>query len=200
MFKLICVTDRRSCRGDLIERIDSIAAAGIDAVILREKDMEDMTYGELFGQVSDVCAKYGVTAIAHSHTNAAKSVRAQYLHLPLPLLRQIPDEDKTLFCTVGTSCHSIAELREARQAGADCIIAGHIYDTGCKPGIPARGLDFLRGMCEDTDAPVYAIGGIKPENIAEVKAAGAAGACIMSSLMICPDPAEFVRRLRCEVN
>ncbi|MEI3276573.1 MAG: hypothetical protein V8R57_02460 [Evtepia sp.] len=37
--------------------------------------------------------------------------------------------------------------------------------------------------------PVYAIGGITADRVPELQAAGAAGACLRSSLMLAPDPA-----------
>ena len=47
-------------------------------------------------------------------------------------------------------------------------------------------------VCRSVKIPVYAIGGISPENIAAVRAAGAKGACVMSGAMTCEDPAAFL--------
>ncbi|MGN0713417.1 MAG: thiamine phosphate synthase [Anaerovoracaceae bacterium] len=47
-------------------------------------------------------------------------------------------------------------------------------------------------MCKAVAIPVYAIGGISPENIDAVRAAGAAGACVMSGLMRCEDPKNYL--------
>ena len=48
--------------------------------------------------------------------------------------------------------------------------------------------------------PVYAMGGVGPGNIAQVKQAGAAGACVMSGFMTAPDPARLVGQLRKEAE
>ena len=74
-------------------------------------------------------------------------------------------------------------MREAERLGCSYLIAGHIYATSCKPGLPPRGLAFLREVTVATELPVYAIGGITPIRLAEILAAGAAGGCAMSSLM-----------------
>ena len=79
--------------------------------------------------------------------------------------------------------HSSEEARQAEALGASYIIAGHIYATNCKEGIPPRGLRYLKEVCDSTGLPVYAIGGITPRNMAEVLAAGAAGGCMMSGFM-----------------
>ena len=64
-------------------------------------------------------------------------------------------------------------------------MAGHIYATDCKKGLPPRGLSFLREVCSNVTVPVYAIGGIgfADGRIEEVCKNGAKGACIMSEVM-----------------
>ena len=46
----------------------------------------------------------------------------------------------------------------------------------------------MKQVCERVKIPVYAIGGIDPENYKEVMAAGAAGVCVMSGAMVCEAP------------
>ena len=86
---------------------------------------------------------------------------------------------------IGVSVHSAEEAREAVRLGTSYLTAGHIFATDCKKGVPPRGLEFLKGICELAPVPVYGIGGIRldPEQIREVLAQGAAGACIMSQMM-----------------
>ena len=92
-------------------------------------------------------------------------------------------EGRALPGRLGTSCHSLEDVREAEQLGCSYLIAGHIYATTCKPGLPPRGLAFLRAVTAAAHLPVYAIGGITPARLKEVREAGAAGGCAMSSLM-----------------
>jgi thiamine-phosphate pyrophosphorylase len=74
-------------------------------------------------------------------------------------------------------------VEEAQRLGCSYLVAGNIYETDCKQGLPGRGLDFLQAACQASALPVYAIGGITPARLAAVLAAGAAGACVMSGLM-----------------
>jgi thiamine monophosphate synthase len=57
-------------------------------------------------------------------------------------------------------------------------------------------LEFLAEICKASLVPVYGIGGIDENNISEVAKTGAAGACLMSSLMRSDDPSVMVERLR----
>ena len=124
----------------------------------------------------------------------------------------MPDKARHSLHT-STSVHSASEAEQALQLGAKALIAGHIYATSCKAGVPPRGLVFLRSINElcvrhttplvsNTPAnlstastfskmgtippiPVYAIGGIcfAPAQWQELEQNGASGACIMSAYM-----------------
>lgn len=77
---------------------------------------------------------------------------------------------------VGASVHEPAEAWLAGAAGADFVVAGHVYATESHPGAPGKGEGFLRELVAAAgDVPVIAIGGITPERAAAVAAAGAHG-------------------------
>ena len=122
--------------------------------------------------------------ILHSFADVAISLRAQALHVPLHLLKEMTQAQKTHFEVLGASCHSVEDALEAQALGCTYITAGHVFETDCKKGLPGRGLDFLRNVCAAVDIPVYGIGGIDADNIALVRDAGANGACLMSRLMV----------------
>ena len=92
----------------------------------------------------------------------------------------------------GVSIHALEEAAALRQSHAEYLVAGHIFETACKPGLTPRGLLFLQQVCAAAAQPVYAIGGITPERVPAVLAAGAAGYCVMNALMTCPDPRALI--------
>lgn len=195
MCKIICVTNRRLCRDDFYERLSWICASGIDTVILREKDLTSEKYAVLAEKLSKICADNGTEFIQHTFMS---DTMTGIIHLPMPLLRNT--DDRKHFRTIGTSIHSVAEAQEAQRLGASYITAGHIFDTDCKAGLPGRGLGFLQEVCSSVTIPVYAIGGITPDNAGAVIKAGASGICVMSSLMTCDNVTEYISRLRREMN
>lgn len=180
---IIAVTNRTLCERPFIEQIERICVFEPKAIILREKDLSEENYLLLAKDVLNVCRKYGVPLIAHTYINAARSLGLKAIHMPLPVLRA--SKRPQGFSVVGASVHSLNEAREAVSLGANYITAGHIYATDCKKGLPPRGLDFLKEICQNVDIPVYAIGGIKKDTnqVNQVMSFGAAGACIMSDLM-----------------
>ena len=187
MSDILCVTNRKLCREDFLTRIERIAACHPAGIILREKDMKPEDYKELAAAVMEICEHYGVKCILHSFPDVAISLHADAIHLPLHLLKELSQEQKTHFEVLGASCHSVEDALEAQALGCTYITAGHVFETDCKKGLPGRGLDFLRNVCAAVEIPVYGIGGIDSDNIALVRNAGASGACLMSSLMATED-------------
>lgn len=170
-----------------MQRVEKIAAANPAAIILREKDLTKEEYKKLAKQVLQICEKYQVPCILHSFTDVAIELSTEAIHLPLLILREMTEEQKSRFKVLGASCHSLEEALEAERLGCTYIIAGHIFATDCKKGLPGRGLDFLKSICGNVSIPVYAIGGIDSSKIETVRNAEAKGACIMSGFMQCED-------------
>ena len=206
---IICVTNKSICEKNgvlFLEQIKKVAEARPLAIVLREKDLSLEEYRELAGKVSKMCREVeGSRLIIHNfyeliledETDLANVL--SYLHMPLWKLEELynnqPDEYARLrekLVGLGASCHSVEDAKRAEKLGCTYIIAGHIYNTDCKKGLEGRGLGFLRNVVEAVSIPVYAIGGITPENINDVRNNGASGACIMSSSMTCKSPKDLI--------
>lgn len=84
---------------------------------------------------------------------------------------------------IGTSIHSVEDAVFAESHGADYITAGHIFTTDCKKGLPGRGMDWLKLICNAVSIPVYAIGGISDANVSMLSDCNISGYCMMSASM-----------------
>lgn len=84
--------------------------------------------------------------------------------------------------SIGRSVHDIGGAVAAERDGADYLVAGHVFATPSKPGMPGRGLAWLRALTQAVAIPVIAIGGITHERVGEVIAAGACGVAVSSPL------------------
>lgn len=197
---ILCVTNRRLCPGDFLKQVEAVAAAGVGGILLREKDLPEGEYEALARDVLAICRRHQTPCILHTFVTAARKLGAEAFHAPLPVLHAMSPEERQAFRTLGASCHSTADAKEAHSLGCRYITAGHIFDTASKPGLPGRGVEFLREVCQSVPLSVYAIGGIKANNAAAVRKAGARGACVMGDLMRCPDPAAFLHPFEKEEN
>lgn len=97
---------------------------------------------------------------------------------------------------VGRSVHSVEGALEAQEQGADLLIVGPIFPTGSHPVASAAGIRLLAAVAERVRTPCLAIGGVIPENVASVMAAGAWGAAVISAILGAPDPHRAAGALR----
>lgn len=181
---LTAITSGVLCKDDFLKRIEIIAASGADRIILREKQLDEISYTALAEKCRDICKKYGTAFSVNSFIDTARTLETD-IHVPLFMLENDPVISKD-FSVVGVSVHSPEEARRAEKLGASYVIAGHVFETDCKKGLAPRGTGFLSDVVKAVNIPVHAIGGIKTQNCHEVFSAGAKGICIMSGLMLCP--------------
>lgn len=189
---ILSVTDRKLCREEFLSRIERIAAARPAGIILREKDLSEEQYQSLAEQVLEICRKQETQCILHSFYDTALELGCDRIHLPLSVLKDMEPGKRKQFRILGASCHSAEDAFLAEKMGCSYITAGHIFETDCKKGLPGRGLEFLEEVCRKVSVPVYAIGGITAADMGRIRQAGAAGACVMSGLMTCEDPKEYL--------
>ena len=196
MIKVLAVSNRNICKDNFLNRIEKLAMADVEGIILREKDLSEAEYEKLAVEVLSICRKYNTKCILHNFYDTAIKLGCDSIHLPLNLLKE-NKEIVNKFDIIGVSTHSVKEAVEAEELGASYITAGHIFETDCKKGLMPRGVEYLKEVCKAVDIPVYAIGGINADNISGIKETGLAGVCIMSGLMMCQNPEDYIKSMNC---
>ena len=190
---LICITNQKLCHDDFLNRINEIASGKPDAIMLREKELTEPDYQELAIKVKELCDRHQVKLIINHNLEAAERLKVGAVQVSIHDFRKAR-EAICKFDQVGVSVHSVEQACEAEAGGADYLIAGHIFPTDCKKGLPARGLIFLKEVCDSVNIPVFAIGGISEANYKIALMAGAKGVCIMSEAMTTDHPETLAQR------
>ena len=171
---MIClVTDRR--RRSPIEQASEAAAAGVDLVHVRERDLDTRELAALVEALVNVTRGSATRVVVNDRVDVALACGADGVHLRADSFtvtaarRLVPSS-----FLVGRSVHSVSEAPAAD--GADYIVAGTVFPTASKGGAGACiGVEGLRAIVRAVAAPVLAIGGISIERAGDVAAAGAAG-------------------------
>jgi len=162
------------------EVIGKAAAAGVDWIHIREKDLAGHALAALVRLAVAETRGAGTRILVNDRLDVALAAGAQGIHLgemSLPLdavagwRRSAGKEFQ-----IGVSCHSLEAARAAGRGGADYIFFGPVFATPSKAafGLP-QGIERLREVCGSVEIPVLAIGGVTLENAASCIAAGAAG-------------------------
>ncbi|MEK7228620.1 MAG: thiamine phosphate synthase [Candidatus Binatota bacterium] len=197
-FDLYLVTDRNQTGGrDLLWVLERALEGGVRAVQLREKDLGGRELFVLAEKTKRLCERYQANLFVNDRVDVALGVDADGVHLggdsmPVRAARELLGAEKL----IGVSTHSIKEAREAEQEKADFILFGPVYFTASKAayGEP-QGLGRLKKVVEKISLPVYAIGGVKVGNIAEVKETGVRGIALISAVLSASDPRAATRRI-----
>ncbi len=198
--QLYYITDRSQFPGDgrererrLLSKIAECAAAGVDYIQLREKDLSTRALEELARKAIAALGGSSTRLLINSRTDVALACGAHGVHLPgndLPA-----SEVRAIFAragfervntkapiikalVIGVSAHSETEIAYAEAHGADFAVFGPVFEKGGTAS--PHGLDQLQQICRRADSPastmpVFALGGITLENAHLCIEAGAAG-------------------------
>lgn len=183
MYKTVCVTNRHLVKGDFQDQIKKVLDMNPEAVILREKDLNEEEYEKLGKLVVKLCKDKNVPCYFNTFVASAIKLKADGVQVPFRQFCLMSPEEKQKAGRAGVSVHSPEEAEEAEKRGADFLIYGHIFETDCKKGLEPRGIRALENICRHSGIPVFAIGGINEQNQQLCFDAGAACVCRMSSLM-----------------
>ena len=191
---IVAVTDRKSSLHPILQQVELVAKGHPDMLVVRDKDMCSDDFREFARRCRDICMSEDVEICINSRYDIAKELDVRTVQMPMDILLMHAEDLAGL--SVGASVHSIDDVRNAESCSADRLVFGNVFDTSCKPGKPGTGIDMLREVCDSTELPVYAIGGVTADNAGTVFDAGSAGICCMSYLMGADDPSERIERLR----
>ncbi len=75
----------------------------------------------------------------------------------------------------GASCHTVQELGHAMAIGLDFAVLGPVLPTATHPRAKTLGWDGFTRIAANASIPVYAIGGLRREDMDEAREAGAHG-------------------------
>ena len=194
---------------DSLERMAAqLCEGGVDIVQLRAKGRDECAIEEMANRVAPLLRDAGVPFIINDFPELAPSVGADGAHVgqddfsvdnarwragralagevPLPI--------------IGKSTHSVEQAIAAAAEGADYIGFGPLFPTPTKAGRAAIGMGDIARVHELVSVPIFCIGGIKLENLAEVIAAGAQRVVIVSGILQARDVAAYCREAKARLD
>ena len=194
---LYVIIDPDACNGHSSAETARLALEGGASVIQWRDKRRDK--GEQLADASAIramCRTHGALFIVNDHADLAVAVGADGVHLgqhdlDLDLVRPIVGDAMV----VGVSTNDAEEAARAETSGADYIAVGAVFPTASKDGTRPASLARLHEIKGLVHVPVVAIGGINLQNIADVVAAGADAAAVISAVCAAEDPREAAARL-----
>lgn len=167
---------------------------GVDLIQLRGKQQSIDELVDLAGQLHVITSRSSIPLIVNDHAEIAQRVPVEGVHVgqddeAVMIVREKAGRD----LIVGKSTHTPAQARIATSEGADYIGFGPLFATPTKPDYKPIGLGDIKQVQADVSLPIFCIGGIKIDNLAQVIAAGARRVVIVSGLLQAKDMVDYAR-------
>jgi thiamine-phosphate pyrophosphorylase len=193
----LCTADRP----DLAVFLDACMAGGVDTVQLRDKHLEARHIVDRGRLAARVCAEHGVPFILNDRPDLALEIEADGVHVGQDdaspaLARRILGPS----AIVGLSTHAPEELEASRDEPVDYVSAGPVLPTPTKPGRPGTGADYVTLATANTSRPVFVTGGVTPETVPSLVAAGARHFVVVRYLTESDDPRRAAAKLRAAID
>ena len=165
----------------LISRCEKLGRDGVEFLLLREKALGAGDLAALARQVIQAVDGTGMRVIVPGSAEVALAAGADGVHLSGGAGEVAVGRARAAFpgAWVSVSCHSIEEVRRAREDGASAVLFAPVFGktVGGVEVVRGVGLERLREACAAAAAevPVFALGGVIPENAVECARVGARG-------------------------
>lgn len=196
----LCVLVTESlCQLPWMRVVEGAIAGGADCIQLREKMIEG---GELLDRAvaaRELTRRLGCALVINDRPDIAAACGADGVHLgqtdmPVGAVRNLFGGG----LLIGVSTGNVSQAKAAVEAGADGCGIGPMFATTTKHKPVLAGPAYAREYLATpllAAVPHLAIGGITPENVGELWAAGVKGIAVSSVVCTADDPAAVCRRL-----
>ncbi len=197
------------CNRDLshLEGIEKACSSGVKWIQLRFKEHTFEELIEVGREARKICDKYAAKLIINDNVAAVLELQACGVHLgkqdmPIREARKILGKDRV----IGATANTFEDIVDHVKNGADYIGLGPFRFTQTKQNLsPVLGLtgyvDIL-DRCREAGLkiPIYAIGGIELEDVAQLMRTGISGIAVSGMLANCLEPKKLIEELNLILN
>ena len=155
-----------------IERARRALDAGIRLIQVRE-DRDAVARDAFVRRIGALATAYGARVLLNGSAAQARRLGCAGVHWPARTLNAATTRPHDLI--VGASCHTHAEVLHASALDVDFAVLGPVLATPTHPDAPPLGWKGFAAAVANTRVPVYALGGLEPDDLATAIAHGAHG-------------------------
>jgi thiamine-phosphate pyrophosphorylase len=173
----------------LIAAVGEAIAGGAKLVQYRDKGADPARRRDQARALLALCRRHGVAFIVNDDVRLAAALGADGAHVgrddpALTEARRQLGANRL----IGVSCYNELERAlTAQSQGADYVAFGSFFPSRTKPQAARASVELLRAARAQLHIPIVAIGGITPENGADLLAAGADALAVIDGVFNRPD-------------
>jgi len=169
---------------EFLRRLERSLERGVRLVQLRAHELSVSEYGALARRAFAVCDRFGARLILSGDPVKVQSLPSHGLHLTRERLWGLdarPLDDRRW---LGASCHSAADLERAQRWGLDYALLSPVKPTMTHPDAVTLGWEGFAALAQAAALPVFALGGLAPEDFPEAARHGAQGIAAIRGLWL----------------
>ena len=179
---------------EFFELTRTLLAAGVKLLQFRSYRLAAAERPEVLRRLSALCRESGTRLVVNGDAAEARACGADGVHLSARQLMGTRNRPLPRPLLVGASCHSAEELQQAERIEADFAVLGPVARTHSHPWITPLGWPGFQELALSTrQFPLYALGGLGPQDLDAARQAGARGVAMISAIWSAPDPAAAIR-------
>jgi len=167
---------------DFIAHLERALEAGICLVQLRAKTLTTPQYTKLAEQALACCRRHNARLLLNAPTDVVLTLEADGIHLTSTRLMACETKPLPAGLLVSAACHDARQVLHANRIGADLLTISPVLPTTTHTTAEPLGWPRFRELAALTTIPVYALGGMAHDNLAEAREAGAYGIAAIRSL------------------
>jgi thiamine-phosphate pyrophosphorylase len=189
--KLYVLLDGRENEHTFRSVAESLVAAGVHVVQLRDKTLDDRTLLGRARLLRAVTAPTSTLFIMNDRPDLAVLADADGVHVGQEELNV--KDARTIAGTkrlMGVSTHNLAQARQAVLDGADYIGVGPAFPSQTKQFADFPGLKLMQAVSAEIRLPAFLIGGITLANLEQAMAAGAQRVAVGTAVIAAGDVAQ----------
>jgi 8-oxo-dGTP diphosphatase len=160
-----------------LESLQARLDAGLRMVQLREKDLARDELRELALRVVAMAHAQGAKVLLNGDVTLAQEVGTDGVQLTSTQLAELKVRPAVDWCAA--SCHTVEELRRAEALGCDFALLSPVLPTRSHPGAPHLGWEIFAAIAAGSTTPVYALGGLKQQDMETAWRHGAHGIALL---------------------
>lgn len=196
--RLQLVVIRSLCPKSWLAAVKEAVAGGVDMIQLREKRGSTLARVELTRELLKITGPANVPLLINDDVEAARrfggAVAGVHLgqdDLPVEIARARLGPD----AWIGLSTHDELEVVWSERTGATHLGLGACFETKSKSDPRLLSFDDLSRALARARRPVFAIGGITPENVGLLVSAGVKRVAVSSAILAAADPRAAASRI-----
>ena len=190
---LICPVNNEEIFDDLLI-IEKCIKAGIRLLQLRFEDDTIRNDPDLIKKIVSLRKKYNTKILLNSTPEQSINLMTNGVHLSSQRLMELNSRPLSKKYLVGASCHNKIEIDHARKIDVDFVVLSPVNKTKSHPDAQPLGWCKFNELVQNIDIPVYALGGMQPDDINTAWHKGAHGVAIQSYIWSSPDPEGAVKQ------